>query len=258
MKYVADTLQKKLAQAGYVVIPGVLTAAALKQQREHFNSTTLSEAPADNFGNAGAFIVADYRDPVLVELLTLPQALQILSELGFPRPKLHNYYVSTKPPGAQALAWHSDLFYAYEKPEPAELFLIYYLQDTTPANGCLRVVPGSHAWPKIRREAGPHDAMVRPGEVDVPIQAGDLFLGDRRLLHATHANNSDTWRTCITIAYAPSFDTLSEPIQARIVQNQCLPPKGWWQTDAKNTIDPRLQAILPIYDGGAQPIAIDD
>jgi ectoine hydroxylase-related dioxygenase (phytanoyl-CoA dioxygenase family) len=35
--------------------------------------------------------------------------------------------------------------------------------------------------------------------VDVEVKAGDLVLGDARLLHAAHANNSDRRRTLITM-----------------------------------------------------------
>lgn len=244
--------RKQLLSSGYCVVPDVLDQKSLGALRQRFSDAALSKAAKTNFGEAGAFIVADYTDPVLVDLLTWPKTLDILAGLGYPHPKLHNYYVSTKPPGAQALPWHSDLFYTYEKAEPAELFLIYYLQDTTRENGCLRVVPGSHLWRHDdHNHSHVHDTKARPGEVDVSIHAGELFIGDRRLLHATHANTSKAWRTCLTIAYAPDFNALLEPIRALIVQNQCLPPRGWDKQSIK--LDPRLRAILPIYNGTATP-----
>lgn len=248
-----------LLQDGYCAIPSVLDSAMLKSLRERFGDESLSaHTPKDNFGDSGAFIVADYHDPVLVQLLTWSDTLASLKTMGFADPKLHNFYVSTKPPKAKALAWHSDLFYKYEKSEPAELFLIYYLQNTTPNNGCLRVVPGSHKWPHEKRHEQPHGATIRKDEVDVPVNAGDLFIGDRRILHATHENTGNTWRTCLTIAYAPNFAELPDPIKALIVQNRCLPPKGWWGgKQLSKTIDPHLQAILPIYTGAASPIKVE-
>jgi ectoine hydroxylase-related dioxygenase (phytanoyl-CoA dioxygenase family) len=247
----------ELAQNGYCVVPDVLDAAMLQLLRGRFSDTALSGTPQDHFGTSGAFIVADYHDPVMVDVLTWPKTLTTLASFGFAQPKLHNFYVSTKPPEAHALTWHSDLFYQYDEPEPAELFLIYYLQDTSPENGCLRVVPGSHKWSHQKRHAQPEDAERRNDEVDVPVKASDLFIGDRRILHATHANNTALWRTCLTIAYAPLFDALSEPIQALIVQNRCLPPEGWWNYDDQHDIDERLQRILPVYRGSAQPIALE-
>jgi ectoine hydroxylase-related dioxygenase (phytanoyl-CoA dioxygenase family) len=247
--------QQALSTNGYCVIPDVLDSAMLQSLRTRFSDVSLAGTPKANFGDAGAFMVADYHDPLLVRLLTWPKSLEILAGLGFPEPKLHNFYVSTKPPRAKALAWHSDLFYKYGKPEPAELFLIYYLQDTAPQNGCLRVVPGSQRWSHTKRHSQPEDAARRDDEVDVPVAAGSLFIGDRRILHATHPNASDTWRTCLTIAYAPLFASLPEPVKARIVQNQCLPRPGWSKQPAE--IDPRLRRILPIYEGEAAPIVVE-
>jgi ectoine hydroxylase-related dioxygenase (phytanoyl-CoA dioxygenase family) len=179
-----------------------------------------------------------------------------LAQLGYLNPKLHSYYVSTKPPGAEALPWHSDLFYGWDSVEPAELFLMYYLQDTNVNNGCLRVVPGSHLWSRAKRFNQSAGCIALPDELAVPVCAGDLFVGDRRLLHATYANRSNVWRTCFTIAYAPRFDSLPESVQALIVQNKCLPPRGWWKTTEAKTLDVRLRAILPRYDGQAVPIGL--
>lgn len=242
---------------GYCVISNILNAKMLHSLRQRFSDNVLAKTPEENFGGSGAFIVADYHDQLTVELLTWPKTLETLAQLGFTTPKIHNFYVSTKPPQARALPWHSDLFYRYDKPEPAELFLIYYLQDTSPENGCLRVVPGSHRWPHDTRHAQPNDAAIRSDEVNVPVAAGSLFVGDRRIMHATQANTSKSWRTCLTIAYAPLFDELEEPIQALIVQNRCLPPSGWWN-DEKAAISPKLREILPVYKGAAKPIAVED
>lgn len=245
----------ELKEKGYCVVPNILSHGLLDALRQRFSERNLNQTSKENFGDSGAFVVADYHDSVMVKLLTWPKTLETLRAMDFPDPKLHNFYVSTKPPKAEALPWHSDLFYKYEKEAPAELFLIYYLSDTTPKNGCLRVVPGSHKWSHEKRHAQPENADMRSDEVSLPVKAGDLFIGDRRIMHATHANNSEEWRTCLTIAYAPLFDRLDESVQALIVSNRCLPTKDWWKH--KNDIDPHLVKILPTYSGMAAPVSIE-
>lgn len=246
----------ELSSQGFCVIPDVLSAAMLQSLQKRFSDSSLAGTSKENFGDSGAFVIADYHDSTMIDLLTWPKTLELLNAMHFRKPKLHNFYVSTKPPKADALPWHSDLFYTYEKSEPAELFLIYYLQDTTLENGCLRVVPGSHKWSHAKRHAQPENAELRYDEVDVPVKAGDLFIGDRRIMHATHANNSASWRTCLTIAYVPLYDQLDEQIQALIVTNRCLPPQQLIQEHSSD-LDPRLSAILPIYKGAAKPISTD-
>jgi ectoine hydroxylase-related dioxygenase (phytanoyl-CoA dioxygenase family) len=252
-----DKAANELAKQGYCIVSDVLDTAMLAALRERFNDAELSATAKGNFGDSGVFIAPDYHDQTLIKLLTWPKTIQTLAALGFKHPKLHNFYVSAKPPKADALTWHSDLFYRYEKSKPAELFLIYYLRDTTHDNGCLRVVPKSHKWSHEKRHEQPEDANLRQDEVNVPVKAGQLFIGDRRIMHATHPNNGDTWRTCLTIAYAPLYDELDDPIKALIVQNRCLPPKGWWENPTKLDIDPRLQQLLPVYRGNVAPITID-
>jgi ectoine hydroxylase-related dioxygenase (phytanoyl-CoA dioxygenase family) len=104
-----------------------------------------------------------------------------------------------------------------------QLFLMVYLVDTTPHNGCLRVLPGSHLQKiPLDDELGmedPHahggrsnwseewardpslDEKVQdmvstyPGAVDVAVRAGDLIIGDSRLYHAAYRNASHDVRT---------------------------------------------------------------
>ena len=64
-----------------------------------------------------------------------------------------------------------------------------------------------------------HPAFGRAvGEVDVPVRAGDVVIGDSRLLHAAHANSSDRWRTALTIWYWPAYDDLPEECKAHIAK----------------------------------------
>ena len=56
--------------------------------------------------------------------------------------------------------------------------------------------------------------ILRPaaGETDVEVQAGDVGIGDSRLLHASHANHSGQSRTGITIWDWPTYSQLPEEV----------------------------------------------
>ena len=75
---------------------------------------------------------------------------------------------------------------------------MYYLTDTSPENGCLRVIPGSHLkrHPLHDQTSPPHTDELRTyanpnniafqraaGEIDVPVKAGDLVIGFGTLFH---------------------------------------------------------------------------
>ena len=206
-------------------------------------------------------------DPIFAELIAWPAALDALASLGFPRPTFSDGYVISKPGGSPRLFWHYDWF-AWQDPcsfgpDPPQLFAMYYLTDTSPENGCLRVVPGSHVRhnPLHDQLREPHSAILsqardlslpefstRPDEVDVPVQAGDLLLGDARLLHAAHANETDERRTLITLWYQPDLRALPERTQAQMAAKVQRTPADW-PPEAQE----RYGAMLATYEGVAEP-----
>ena len=126
------------------------------------------------------------------------------------------FQIISKPPKAPALYWHQDWARWDDpismSPWPQQVFLNWYLNNTSIQNGCIRVIPGSH----LRRlelhdhlvqahEAGGYDIeetnewmfIDHPAAIDVPVKAGQLMIGDARLLHGTHPNLSTERRTVL-------------------------------------------------------------
>ena len=89
---------------------------------------------------------------------------------------------------------------------------------------------------------------TRPDEVDVPIKAGELLIGDARLLHASHANQSNQRRTVITLWFQPDFCILPERIKAQMVAKTQTVPSNWPVTAKK-----MVAALHPRYNGQAEP-----
>ena len=108
---------------------------------------------------------------------------------------------------------------------------MYYLTDTTRENGCLRAIPGSHRREHalhgllgaahseaVRADAEWRDAPAHrswPDEVDVAVNAGDLVIGDARLLHSAHPNESADRRTVVTIWHMPDYASHSRTMRDR-------------------------------------------
>ena len=99
---------------------------------------------------------------------------------------------------------------------------MYYLTDTTSENGCLRVLPGTHRKEHplhaqlglahsddVRSGDTEEEAQARvaaspahapqPDEVHVPVKAGDVVIGDARVLHGAVANTTDEPRALLTL-----------------------------------------------------------
>ncbi len=201
------------------------------------------------------------------ELLTFQPALDAMAAMGYDDPRFTSGYIISKPPKSPRLFWHHDWACwtdpgAFD-PVPQQLFLMYYLVDTTPENGCLRVIPRSHlednplhdllseAHTPELREARNLDSIeyaLRPDEVDVCVKAGDLVIGDSRILHASHANDSDARRTVITLWFHPDMKALHEGTQGFIASMTGEMPKHW--NDADRT---RVEPLLARYDGDVEP-----
>ena len=201
----------QLIRDGYCLIGDVLDADILhrlRQVTDQLLNAQGQEIRAQQRSTGSMIDVGVH--PIFAELVAYPPARAALETLGFLRPRWMSGYVISKPPNSPALFWHQD-WWGWDDPSsytplPQQLFLMYYLVDTTPHNGCLRLLRGSHLrrhrmhdevpdahTDELRRVADPdHPAYQSiPEEVDVPVAAGDVVIGDARLLHSAHANKSD-------------------------------------------------------------------
>ena len=227
------SIARRLLDDGFAVIPGVLTDDALSALRDAC-ARRIAAAGAEHLranATTGSMLGVE-QDPAFADLIAWPQTLAILRGLGWGSVAWSAGYVINKPARAPRLFWHQDwLWWTHPvsaQAVPHQLFAMYYVTDTTRANGCLRVLPGSH-----RRRSAAHDLLAvahgeealagrdlshpmfgdLDGEIDVPVRAGDLLLGDARLLHAAHRNTTDRDRPLVTLWYHPAYDLLPPELQ---------------------------------------------
>ena len=140
------------------------------------------------------------------------------------------------------------------------LFLMYYFEDTNRNNGCLRVIPRSHRQRHELHSMGaahqkemnsydnPDDPRFfdYPDEIDVPVKSGDLVIGDSRMFHAAHSNNSDRWRT---IWLLPFFDNLLEPVRSWFNYSYHIMHDDWPRTSREKI----NSLLIPSYNGEVEP-----
>lgn len=255
----ASPLRQALVRDGYALVPGVLNAGEIEAV-DAAARALLDAAPAAHFQanrTTGSMLSVASAPSGFEPLICHPRTLELLGGLGYGQVKFSAGYVISKPAGAPRLFWHQDWLY-WDQPiswdeTPHQIFAMFYLVDTHRSNGCLRVIPGSH-----RRRLPAHDQLLRahskdalagtalahptfgdlPGEIDVPVRAGDLLLGDSRLLHAAHANNGSERRTLITLWYHPAYERLPAPIRASM--------RSLSNADRlTGALSERLRALLP-------------
>ena len=257
----------QLEKKGFVTFSHVLSAEMLQQAKDT-TSRLIAAQPRKHFAarKSTGSMISVFDDSFFADLVGWTPALTTLAELGIADPRFTSGYVISKPPHSPPLFWHQD-WGGWDDPlsytEPTlQIFLMYYLVDTSPANGCLRVLSGSH-----RRRHAMHDAVPEahaeeiskatdpthlafqpiPEDEAVPVRAGDLVIGDSRLLHGAYANDSDEWRTVITLWFHP-FERYSGPLKAYMAQSM-NGTQGW-----PASIQAKIKQLIPAYAGRATPV----
>lgn len=227
--------RQRLIDDGFCVIDQVLDRAAMDDARA-VSARALAQVTADhrarNRSQGSLIHMADY--PGYAATIGHRALRGVCAELGFADPRFSSGYLISKPPGGPPLFWHQD-WWGWDDPMSygptiAQAFFMIYLTDTSISNGCLRVIPGSHRQPHplhqaveahdetLSRVTDPDDPLfgTMPDEVPVPVRAGDLVVGDARLLHGAYANRSQDERSLLTLWFHPNFAELPAGMRARI------------------------------------------
>ena len=262
--------RKQLARDGYCLLESVIEDDMLERLRAVTDGVIARQEAAHFARNrAQGSLIRVTEDPFMARLIAYQPILEALAGLGFADPKWGSGFIISKPPKSPPLFWHQDARFWNDPisytPRTIQCFLMIYLVDTTPHNGCLRLIPGSHLKRHRLHDALPdaheddlskaedlaHLAFQRAeGEVDVPLKAGDVVMGSARLLHAAHGNQSDERRSNITLWYYPDYANLPESIQAYLADTEWTPE---WLAPNRELLEP----LRPRYEGDAAPITLN-
>ncbi len=261
-------MREQLLRAGYCVVEQILSPEMLERVRVASDDLIAAQTAEhfDRYKSTGSMIRV-YDDPFFAELVAYQPALDILDSLGFPDSRWTSGFVISKPGHSPPLFWHKD-WWAWNDPVsytdlPLQLFLMYYLVDTSIENGRLRVIEGSHRKrhpihdavhtthsEELGRATDPSHPAYQPMPEDkaVPVRAGDLVIGDARLLHGSFPNRTDERRTVITLWYHPNFEISPPPIQSSVSREQTHVSS--WPPHARKLV----QKLVPTYEGDAEPL----
>jgi len=161
------------------------------------------------------------QDPFWVSLVSDPRLLDIAERFLGPDIGLFASHYFCKPAHTgQAVLWHQDA--AYWPLEPMDVITLWLaIDDSTPENGCVRVVPGSHreqvhelrARDDVDNVLGSEAAATvdEADAVDLSLRAGDVEVHHPNILHASNANTSPHRRCGLTIRYIPTSTKILLP-----------------------------------------------
>jgi hypothetical protein len=151
----------------------------------------------------------------LMELSQSPSLLDPVEDLIGPDilAFTSNFWIKRAGDGA-FVTWHQDS--AYFGLEPHELCAAWIaLTPSTRANGCMRVMPGSHLGPSHTHVETYHaknllargqriDRLDDSKAVDLELQPGEFSLHHERTVHGSLANTSNTDRIGFAIFFIPT------------------------------------------------------
>jgi ectoine hydroxylase-related dioxygenase (phytanoyl-CoA dioxygenase family) len=206
---------------GFVTVPGVFTGADLapvdRYLRENQDVTWTHK-------NDDPLREAHYRYRPIYDLCVAPRLLDMIESLLGPDLVLLYSHIMSKGPGGLRVAWHQDGPYWHRVEPKIAVTAWIALDDATSENGCMRVIPGSHAG---HRDLGqrlvdtpdliqtrpyelPPEVMDETTAVDITMRRGDLSLHDSYLIHGSEPNRTHGRRAALTVRYVPSSTRIQD------------------------------------------------
>jgi len=140
-------------------------------------------------------------------LLRHQRILKLGHAIMGPEIHLHRDVVMMKPARVgREKPWHQDSVYWPWKPMRL-VSAMTALDDSTPENGCLQVIPGTHI--KEVQHFGKElqidiDDAMQAKTIYAPLKAGDTLLFHSLLLHASEPNKSENDRRVCIFSYKPA------------------------------------------------------
>ena len=227
---VADGIRAALSEefdrTGFVVRRGLFTGGEIAAIRERFDRLAaaaravpgywepdLSAAAGEDPLRRYPRVMMPHRwDALSKGMLLDVRVHEVLAALWGEEPVAAQSMYYFKPPGARGQALHQDNFYLQVKPGTC-LAAWTAIDPSTPENGGLYVVPGTHdlalACPEMADERDSfvtHLVRVPTGRkaVPVPLAPGDTLFFNGSLIHGSAPNRSaDRWRRAFIGHYIP-------------------------------------------------------
>lgn len=209
---------------GYLLPTGaVLPATDFSDLQSTFER--LQAAWVAQGGRPEAMDVPHFYFPELMRFLLHPAVLDLVEPLIGPDIALFSSHFICKPPGdGKRVPWHEDSAYWKRQLDPMEVVTVWLALDpSTPENGCMQVIPRSHAngysrYQEIDAAANIFDTEIAPGQFDpaaaVPcvLAPNQCSLHHAKAIHGSAPNRSARRRCGYTMRYVATSSRFSREL----------------------------------------------
>lgn len=212
-------IRQQYDRDGYVIIRRVLDDDLMREAIRHVDWLR-EKNPDISPEQFRSHLMRD--DPFWVRLISDERLLDIAEcFIGSNIALFSSHYICKPPRASRAVLWHQDG--SYWPLDPMEVITLWLaVGDSTPANGCMRVIPATHdvelqAMQDREDISNVIGSAIDSGLVDeskaldVELKAGDVSIHHPNLIHGSNANTSDQWRHGLTIRYMPTSTRILDP-----------------------------------------------
>ncbi|MGH2534396.1 MAG: phytanoyl-CoA dioxygenase family protein [Thermomicrobiales bacterium] len=159
-----------------------------------------------------------FRDERMLEFLLADELLDLVEPVVGPNIGLWSSHIICKPPRTgKATPWHEDsTFWNGRISTMAGICTVWLaLDEATPENGSMGVIPGSHDngfsdYEAVASDQNIFTRQIRPELLDeskavyFSLQPNECSLHEARIMHGANANTSDKRRAGYTMRYFPT------------------------------------------------------
>jgi ectoine hydroxylase-related dioxygenase (phytanoyl-CoA dioxygenase family) len=184
-------------------------AETVELQFEHGTEEIVkSLPPSERLDYVRKFMWFSHHHQGTTALMRHPGLLELVGRLLGGKPEMFQDMCLVKPPGiGREKPWHQDHAY-FNLPEGTPVVGVWIaLDDATPENGCMHLLPGRHRdgviphWNRRDWQICDADVLGQSGQAAAPFPAGGCLIFDGMIPHGTPANNSGTRRRALQYHY---------------------------------------------------------
>jgi len=207
-----------LLEQGFLLLPALLSperVAAFNGRIEELFASEGGKAGSEFRTEPGARRIANAvnKGRLFETVIETPEVLEAVSTVLGPEFKLSSLNIrSANPHNGCAQPLHVDSGALPDDRGPWVCNSVWLLDDFTPHNGALRVVPGSHNWGRA-----PEPGANPANEILVTGKAGDVVVMNAHMWHGGSENFTDHQRRAMHV-YFTRRDKPQQQYQKRLVR----------------------------------------
>ena len=232
----------RLDREGFLILENYMGAPLLHELRRRIEELFASEgeqAGSEFKREEQTLRLANLVDKgeVFQRAIAMPEILEGVGYVLGPRFKLSSLNArSANPHSSWVQPLHADMGALADEQGYWVANTVWMLDDFTPENGAIRMIPGSHRWGNLPQEALADPQAQHPDEVLVTGQAGTVVVMNAHMWHGGTANRTARPR-CAMHAFYARWDKPQQQYQKRLLRRE-----------VQEALTPQLRRLLALDD----------